>query len=333
MRIVNLVEEIVLSEADLLLAGMNEKELEKHITKNGGGKKMVEERGVVKGDFQKWDREVDICIKAGNDTMLKLAEALYQIQQGKLYEPHYKSSTAYIETKKELSKGYASKLVAIWQLGLTKAIEKKEIGWSKAYKILPVMKYLPKEKREEVIELAQDTPLAKINDELIIQGYKKGADKPEEVSIIITGIKKEEKAVIVEILQEISKATGKTQGEILVEWALEHQPTGKEAEKNHKKAQETNKKAIAFRDLFCGTYKEQRGKKYLWRGAKDMKLAKAIVGVYEQKELVEMLEKFFATTGKEKWWKGYGLNIFYTALDDFIRPRGKYADVKMELVE
>ena len=31
MRIVNLIEEIGLSEADLLLAGMNEKKLEKHI--------------------------------------------------------------------------------------------------------------------------------------------------------------------------------------------------------------------------------------------------------------------------------------------------------------
>ena len=332
MIVGNIVEEAVLNEADLILAGMTEKGLEKYLKKNGGKEKMPEEKGIVKGDFQKWDREVDTCIKTGNDTMLKLGEALHHIKKEKLYEPDYESFTAYIETKKEISKSYASRLVDICQLGIAENIKKKEIGWNKAYKILPVMKHLSKEKREEVIELAEETPTSKISDELIVHGYKKGADKPEEVSITIGGVTKAEKAVIMEALKDISTTTGKTQGEIIVEWALEHQPTKKEAEKNHIKTKDSNKKAIAFRDLFFDTYQEQRSKKYLWRGAKDMKLAKAIVGVYSQKELAEMLDKFFATTGKEKWWKGYSLGVFYTAIDEFITPKGKYADVPMEEV-
>ena len=277
--------------------------------------------------FVRADKEVDNIIKEAGKNMVRLAKVLYEIKSKELWkEGGYKDFTYYVETKKELGKSYASQLVHICELGLLPKVEAGEIGWNKAYTIIPVLKRLPQDKREEVIELAETTPLKELRNELIVQGYyKEKTDSGIPVSSISFEGNKEEIEFIKKATEEISLAKGITKTEAIIECLEMYYETEKGdvvVEKNGK----INKLSRQFSDMFLEKHLQYRKAKYLFRGARDKKLCDKLVATFTLQELEKAVDKFFTKRGEGKWWKDYNLGAFYTAVNSLVGEDVKIPD-------
>ena len=284
--------------------------------------------------FTRADKEVDILIKEAGNNMIRLAKVLYYIKEKELWKDGgFSSFSDYVETKKEISKSYASRLVDICQLQLSDKIEQNKIGWNKAYTVIPVLKKLPEEKRKEVIELAEETPLDKLKDELIIQGYyKEKVDSGIPVYSISFEGNKEEIEFVRKATEEISVAEGITKIEVIVNCIQLYYETEK-GDNAEKKNKEVNKLSRKFSDIFLEKHQQYKKTKYMFKGVKDKKLCDKLVATFTLQELEKAVDKFFKMTGKGKWWRDYNLGAFYASVNSLVGEDVKVPDKYDSIME
>jgi len=284
--------------------------------------------------FTRADKEVDILIKEAGNNMIRLAKVLYYIKEKELWKDGgFSSFSDYVETKKEISKGYAYRLGDICHLQLTDEIEKGKINWNKAYMIAPVLKKLPQEKRKEVIELAETTPLKELKDELIVQGYyKQSPDKDiPEYSISFQG-SKEEIEFVRKATEKISVAEGITKIEVIVNCIQLYYETEK-GDNAEKKNKEVNKLSRKFSDIFLEKHQQYKKTNYMFKGVKDKKLCDKLVATFTLQELEKAVDKFFKMTGKGKWWRDYNLGAFYASVNSLVGEDVKVPDKYDKIME
>ena len=279
---------------------------------------------------------------------LTMGMALSEIHNGKLYVGEYETFDSFLEGE-NLPRSSSYQLIQIIKMfGLKKSNALDfPLAWATTQKIIPAVKENPK-KRDEIIEMAENTPFSKLDDELIL--YRKERIKTFSYSFRGT---QDEVDLVREEIQKMAEEEDKSEIEIIIclistksikdlSISTKDLKTNtktntntkdlntKTSLKNKKKkvdVQDVIDKARDFNDLFCDKHLEYRKSKYLFKGAKDMQLSKKMAKVFTRQELSESLDKFFQE--KKRWWGNkFSVGVFFSCVNDYMgkEEKGKYAD-------
>jgi len=264
--------------------------------------------------------------------------ALLEISEKELYKGEYEDFKSFCDGE-GLSYSTSKKLKDIVKTFKIQKGNMLPLSWGRTQKILPAVRENPK-KRDEIIEMAENTPFSKLDDELIL--YRK--EKIKTFSYSFRGTEDEVELVREEI-QKLAEEEDKSEIEIIIcllTISTKDLKTNtktntktkdlntKTSLKNKKKkvdVQDVIDKARDFNDLFCDKHLEYRKSKYLFKGAKDMQLSKKMAKVFTRQELSESLDKFFQE--KKRWWGNkFSVGVFFSCVNDYMgkEEKGKYAD-------
>ena len=272
----------------------------------------------------------------------RMGISLREVHDNKLFVGEYETFNDFLEGE-NLSRSSCYQLMQIVKTFQIKKSDMSDFPLSigRATKILSAVKENPK-KKDEIVEMAENTPFSKLDDELIL--YRK--DKIKTFSYSFRGTEDEVELVREEI-QKLAEEEDKSEIEILICLisTYKHKDSTKDLKTNTNTKSNTNTntdlknkkkkvdvqdvigKARDFNDLFCEKHLEYRKSKYLFKGAKDMQLSKKMAKVFTRQELSESLDKFFQE--KKRWWGNkFSVGVFFSCVNDYMgkEEKGKYAD-------
>jgi len=292
--------------------------------------------------FLRLDNEVQESKKAITRNFIRLGMALktikdlYEEDEGFLHRQGFRSFNEYLKAR-DIDKGTGYALIRIietlalpcenshkvveYSTSFVKDTSQKceddsiavveQLGYFKCKKILPYLQRHPK-KREEIIQIALETPSAKLDE--VLAPFKPDADLnvPKLASITIKG-GDEEISIIRECLEQlVSKGEyGHTPAEVLVT-ILRQYVDGKD-----------DKSAIRreFIEYFCQQHQQVLQTKYRFEGGKDGRIVNELISTYDLDELKELVREFFATPENDRWWTRFTLGTFLKAIPDLIAHR------------
>lgn len=258
----------------------------------------------------------------GQRNFFLLGYHLKQIRDSKVYIEEYHTFAEFLKTE-DITEGTAYQLIRIVEtFKLNQETSQTfPLSWKKAQLLTAAVRKNPK-KVESFIAMGESHTTQELKDELLTVKTKKGetlnlpsykiTGEPAEIEIIKKGLETLSSTVglpVVDLLAKIIKDELKKHGK-----AIKHQAT------------ETGKLSREFSDLFCTTYEKHQGTKYMFRGVIDSQLCKKIVQTFEIETLKPALDYFFTVKGKEKWWSGYTLGVFYSTVNEMVQKGQKTSE-------
>ncbi len=191
------------------------------------------------------------------------------------------------------------------------------LSWKKAQLLTPVVKKSPK-KKNSLIAFAESHTTKELQEELKVE-----RGQVVDVKTLTLSGGEGEIELLTKGLEKISSVTGKTTIDVVID-LVKKELKSRKVEIRHQ-ATEVGMKSREFSDLFCSKYQEHLGTKYMYRGVVDAQLCKKIVQTFTLEELQKGLTQFFTTKGKDKWWNGYTLGVFFSVVNDMV-SRSKKID-------
>ncbi len=290
----------------------------------GDNKSLVKENNGLQAKYEVLKKEIQGSKDAAKQHFLLMGLDLKEIKDKKMYEGEYKTFDDFLGGE-DLSKSSSYQLIQIVEtFGISlENLKKFPLSWGRAQKILPAVRQKP-QRREEIIEMAKETPYSKLGDELKL--YKKNKPAVETSRLVIAGLKKEIN-YIDQGLKELSERLEKSRVDVLVDLVGTALKDKKMQPKEDVK--ELNKRAVGFGSMFSDAHKEYRKEKYLHKGGKDMILSKKLVDTYSDTTLARAISNFFKTPKNKRWWGNkFSIGVFYAQVGEITgeEPKGKYTD-------
>lgn len=284
------------------------------------------------GSFVQYHKQVQKCIGEITRNFIKLGIALKTIRdlskrQPEILQAHgYTSFSDYL-AKNKLHKGEAFRLIQIIEIFMPELPEQpanpnialiERLGYFKCKKILPYLTKHP-DKREDIIQIALNTPSTKL-DEALAPYKKQEPAQPKQASITIYGTDEEINTIRTCLEKLIALGDyGHTPAEVLATILHAYIEVNAPDMLNNHLAERKQ-----FTHKFCELHKQHLGMKYKFEGGKDAKLVQRLLQQYSLDELCDLLDLFFnPPSGVRKWWTRYTIGTFSSAIPDLIAMRDR----------